>query len=163
MGLKQLLVLAAFIVIGNAVFVFAGGLRLLEHTSTAAPAAVTLPTNAVAAFQKTLEGTVIAAIGRPQSGFTPALFLKYFPGLAATDFAGVQSNLGHYEIINGQITQVPDTGHLEPATATGAITQQGIATLLANVSHRTGINLAATGTMTQIIHAVMTPLNTSGS
>ena len=155
--MKQVLLIAALIVVGNAAFVFAGGLRLLEHTSSQTAAVVQPSATAVDAFQNALEGTVVSAMGQPKNGFTPSMFLQYFPGLAPTDFQGVQSSIGHYVIENGKVIHVIDT--TEPIhQAAGAISRQGIATLLLNVSHRTGIDLNATGTVTDIMQAITTPV-----
>jgi hypothetical protein len=158
--MKQVLLIAALIVVGNAAFVFAGGLRLLEHTSTQTAAVAAPSTGAVDAFQNAIEGTVVTNMGQPKNGFTPAMFLKYFPGLAPTDFEGVQSSIGHYTIENGKIEHVLDTTQLIHQAA-GAISRQGIATLLTNVSQRTGIDLTATGTVTDIMQAITKPIGTS--
>ncbi len=130
-------------------------LECLEHKQAkeAAELSAQVPPSVFEVFRFTLEDEVNKKLGSPVEGFEPKLFMEVFPGLAATDFEGVAATTGTYEIENGELVFVPDTTRLQHSAA-GAITQSGMATLLANVSTRTKIDLSASGTLTDIMHAI---------
>lgn len=104
-------------------------------------------------FRFTLEEEVKKKLGQPVEGYEPQMFLEVFPGLALTDFDGVESNAGLYQVENGELSFVPDASKLQHS-ASGAIGKQGLATLLENVAARTKIDLAGTGTLTDIMRAI---------
>lgn len=104
-------------------------------------------------FGVVLKEAVVNEIGQPIEGFTPNMFLEVFPGLAITDFEGVEASIGQYEIIDGGLELVTPRGALLHSAA-GAVSRRGFETLLRNVSARVQIDLAESGTITQIMEAI---------
>lgn len=109
--------------------------------------------NVVQAFATTLKMEVDHKRGVPENGYEPQMFLEVFPGLVQTDFTDVETTLGAYDIVHGQLVH-----NIPPATprhsAAKAITTRGMETLLENVSARTAINLAKDGTITELMAAI---------
>jgi hypothetical protein len=109
-----------------------------------------IPFSIQEAFRATLKDTVIKKEGIPTGGFLPEMFLRTFPGLSSTDFEGVEASIGTYTIISGALVHVLDDARPIHTTAT-AITDNGLDTLLGNISVRLGIDLRDSGTLTQIM------------
>lgn len=104
-------------------------------------------------FGVTLKEAVVAELGQPIEGFTPNMFIAVFPGLALTDFEGVEASVGQYEFVDGNLELVTPRNALMHSAA-GAVSRRGFETLLRNVSARVQINLAETGTITQIMEVI---------
>ncbi len=104
-------------------------------------------------FIATLRGDVDRVLGIPDRGYEPFMFLAVFPGLVETDFANVEASTGRYVIADGRLMHKigPDQFRHDAATA---ISAEGMKTLLTNVSLRTGIDLEAGGTITEIMAAI---------
>jgi hypothetical protein len=107
-------------------------------------------------FIYTLEEEVVDKLGRPEAGFEPSQFLAVFPGLAATDFEGVEASVGYYTIKEGQLVHELGDASLIPTEA-GAISRKGMEKLLANASARLAIDLARDGTITDLMRALVSP------
>ena len=137
----------------NAVFVFSGGLALLQQTKKQEDRTVSLRPDVVDVFRYTLEEAVDKKDGRPTDGYEPYMFLAVFPGLVETDFEGVQASIGYYTIEEGRLVHKLDDTQLIHSAAK-AITRDGIQTLLNNVATRTGIDLSGEGTITDIMSAI---------
>ncbi len=105
-------------------------------------------------FRYTLEEEVNKKMGKPVEGYEPKMFLDAFPGLAVTDFDGVQSNAGSYQVENGELKFEPDASKLQHS-ASGAIGKPGMVTLLENVATRTKIDLKGEGTVTDVMRAIV--------
>lgn len=110
-----------------------------------------LEPNETEVFRYTLEEEVVKKVGQPEVGFMPDMFLKVFPGLTASDFAGVAGVGGVYTIEAGVLTFVVDESYLVP-TDTGYIT--GYSELLQNVARRNNIDLKTNGTITDVMRVI---------
>ena len=106
-----------------------------------------------AAFRTELQGRVQEKLGMPIEGYEPSMFLQVFPGLTETDFEGVEASLGHYTIQNGELIYVQDPTKLIHSAAR-SITDEGMETLLHNVSARLKVDLIEGGTLTRIMSAL---------
>jgi hypothetical protein len=104
-------------------------------------------------FITTLRDEVDRELGEPENGYTPQQFLAVFPGLVATDFEDVDASIGKYVVVEGQLIHVipPDT---VTHSAAAAITSRGLVTLLENIAVRAGIDLAQSGTITDIMRTI---------
>ncbi len=151
--LKQILIATTAVIVFNAVFVFSGGLALLQQTKKQEERTVSLRPDVVDVFRYTLEEAVDKKDGRPTDGYEPYMFLAVFPGLVETDFEGVQASIGYYTIEEGRLVHKLDDTQLIHSAAK-AITRDGIQTLLNNVATRTGIDLSGEGTITDIMSAI---------
>lgn len=139
----------------NIGFIYAGGSTWLQShvgTTTVTPPQVDPVMAEVFIF--TLEEEVRKKIGQPSQGYEPAMFLEVFPGLAETDFEGVEASIGYYAIEQGRLTHKLDESKLIHAAA-GAVTRRGMETLLHNIAARTNINLQSTGTITDIMSVLI--------
>lgn len=105
------------------------------------------------AFRNALQSEVREKIGTPIEGYEPSMFLQVFPGLAKTDFEGVEASIGYYTIKNGELVHELDPTRLVHSAA-GAVTNRGMDTLLQNVSMRLKVDLSTDGTLTRIIEAL---------
>jgi len=89
-------------------------------------------------FIQTIESETIARVGQPIEGFEPSMFMLAFPGIIPSDFNGVESQQGIYQVSNGAIAFVlTDSG--PEHSASRAITPSGMKTLLENISVRLNI------------------------
>ncbi|MDP3880664.1 MAG: hypothetical protein Q8Q32_00575, partial [bacterium] len=104
-------------------------------------------------FANQMNAKAVAQVGQPIEGFTPDMFMQAFPGLVASDFQGVEAALGVYQVQNGQINFIY-TANTPPHSAERAITEQGMQTLLANVSSRLGISTTSQAQIDKIIRAL---------
>jgi len=104
-------------------------------------------------FASTLREAVDRERGQPTEGYTPRMFIAVFPGLVVTDFEGVESSIGKYVVVEGELVHVTPPGRpLHSAAA--AVSNQGLATLLTNVAKRTQIDLTQDGTITDIMRVI---------
>ncbi len=86
-------------------------------------------------FQEQMITLSIADIGQPIEGFDNNLLIMAFPGLTQSDFSGVESFEGYYEIQNGEAVFVRSQD--QPiSSAERTISEKGYATLLENISAR---------------------------
>ena len=113
-----------------------------------------IPLEVQYAFKTTLKNEVNTKIGVPIEGYEPVMFLKVFPGLAETDFEGVEASIGHYTIEEGRLVHKTDTTKLIHSAAK-AITDRGLDRLLGNIAVRLKVDLTQNGTLTEIIEAIV--------
>lgn len=152
--MKNILIAVVAVLIFNVIFVFSGGLDLLVKTEQKESIPLAVSPNVVDVFKFTLEEEVQKKIGMPVEGYEPQMFLQVFPGLADTDFEGVDASSGYYTVDNGKIAlKLDDSGLVH--SAAGAITRDGIETLLYNVANRIGVDLKGEGTITDIMAAIV--------
>ncbi len=139
----------------NVAFWYVGGTdRIAPYlTSDPAPSVHTDPV-LTDVFVYTLEEEVQRKIGQPIEGYEPSMFLEVFPGLAETDFEGVEASIGFYTISQGRLVHELGTPELVHSAA-GAVTRRGMETLLHNVASRLEIDLARDGTITDIMRALL--------
>ncbi len=152
--MKNILIAVVAVLVFNALFVYSGGLELLVRTEQKEHTRVRINTDVVDVFRFTLEDEVRKKRGIPIEGYEPHMFLEVFPGLVETDFEGVQASIGHYTIEEGRLVHKLDDTQLVHSAAT-AVTREGMETLLSNVSKRTGVDLNADGTITDIMSALI--------
>lgn len=104
-------------------------------------------------FITTLRETVNRQLGQPIEGYTPDMFIAVFPGLVATDFEDVEASIGKYVVVEGQLVHVTPPG--QPIhSAASAVSSRGLITLLQNVANRAQIDLAYSGTITDIMRVI---------
>ena len=91
--------------------------------------------NVVLAFTNTLHSEVDRIYGVPDNGYEPYMFMHTFPGLAPTDFEGVEASIGHYLVEDGLLQhKIPSSALRHDAAK--AITTRGMEVLLDNVATR---------------------------
>ena len=113
-----------------------------------------IPYDVQQVFQTTLQNAVQTKYGMPTDGYEPYMFMAVFPGLTESDFEGVQASIGVYTMQDGRLVHKTDNTRLiHPAAK--AVTDVGMNTLLANISVRLGVDLSTTGTLTQIMNALV--------
>lgn len=143
------------LVAANLAFIYFGGANWVEEQFFAAePAPVMLDPLLTEVFIFTLEEEVRKKQGLPEGGYVPQMFLDSFPGLAETDFEGVEASVGYYSLNeSGRIELELRDATLVHETP-GAISRSGMETLLNNIAKRTGIDLQRTGTITDIVRVL---------
>lgn len=152
--MKNILIAVVAVLVFNAIFVYSGGLSLLMKSEQQDVSPERLQTSVVDVFRFTLQEEVQKKVGMPVEGYEPQMFLQVFPGLVETDFDGVQASIGQYEIQEGRLVHVLDESKLAHSAA-GAITREGIETLLTNVTNRIGVDLNTDGTITDVMGALI--------
>lgn len=113
-----------------------------------------IPIEVQSAFASALKTEVDSTLGKPIEGYEPFMFLEVFPGLTETDFEGVQASIGKYTMQDGRLVHSPDNTKLIHSAAK-VLTDEGLYTLLANVSVRLGIDLTKGGTLTEVMQALV--------
>lgn len=106
-----------------------------------------------AAFRTALQEAVDQNLGKPIEGYEPSMFLSAFRGLSESDFEGVEASIGHYTMEEGRLIHKMDNARLIHSAAK-SVTNQGMDTLLENISQRLSIDLSNGGTLTQIMNAL---------
>ncbi len=86
-------------------------------------------------FITRMRAETVERVGQPIEGFEPSMFMQAFPGLIASDFADVDALIGLYRYQDGQV-MYDLNGEPELHSAARAISDEGMAQLLANVSAR---------------------------
>lgn len=148
--MKNVLIVAAMLVVFNAILVFSGALDSLLQVNEETQPEVKTDQTIVDAFAFTLHDEVDKKLGHPIEGYEPQMFLSVFPGLTETDFNGVEASIGTYVVENGKLGHHMDNTGLVHSAA-GAVTRKGMNTLLENVVRRAEIDLSIDGTLTDII------------
>lgn len=150
----KVVILILVLVVANAAFIYAGGASWVESRFMASPEPTLIPDPVlVDVFVFTLEEEVRKKRGLPEEGYQPDMFLEVFPGLTATDFDGVEASVGRYTFTDGRLSLEVSDGGLVHETP-GAISRQGMETLLYNIAKRTGIDFKTTGTITDIVRVI---------
>lgn len=152
--MKLVLAMVLMLIVFNGVFVFSGGLTRLQKVSDVSEVPIRVKADIVDVFRFTLEDEVRKKRGQPIEGFVPNMFLEAFPGLVASDFDGVEASIGYYQMVEGKLSHQLGQPALVHSAA-GVVSQEGIVTLLKNVTKRLGIDLQATGTITEVITALV--------
>lgn len=154
--MRTFLLMAAVLGVLNLAFVYVGGITwLTTNVPQLAPRAEHMRTDAVTldVFAFTLEEEVRKKIGQPVNGFEPSMFLEVFPGLAETDFEGVEASIGYYTMEDGRLVhKLDETKLIHPAAK--AVSHHGMEILLHNVATRIGVNLQTDGTITDVMRAL---------
>lgn len=125
----------------------------IEYTEPKPTTSYYSPTEAAQLLGDTLREEVDRQIGVPIEGYEPQMFLSIFPGLAATDFEGVQASIGKYVVVEGQLVHVLPPNVLVHSAA-ASVTQRGVETLLINIAARNQIDLQNGGTLTDVMNAI---------
>jgi len=91
--------------------------------------------NLAAYFEERMMTFGVADVGQPIEGFDVGLLMMAYPALETSDFQGVETYEGVYEVRGGEAIFVRRSG--EPFTsAAQTVSSEGYATLLENVSAR---------------------------
>lgn len=106
-------------------------------------------------FEEQLTTRGVADIGQPIEGFDANLLILAFPGLVPTDFSGVQTLEGHYEISDGELAFVRREGAMV-SSAERMLVAEGYALLLANLSQRLRMPVATEAEVDALIDAIDT-------
>lgn len=150
--MKNFLMALGVLMVFNVLFIYLGGLSLFMKTEPVTQGTA-VSADVVDVFRFTLEDEVRKKIGAPSEGFEPYMFLEVFPGLVETDFKGVASSVGGYLIVDGRLVHKLDDTKLVHSAAK-AITRSGFQVLLANISNRIDVDLATSGTITDVMSAL---------
>lgn len=151
--MRNFLIIIGGILLLNVFFLYSGGFEYIERQFTPVEPAPGLRPEVVDTFKNTLEARVREEVGTPIEGYEPSMFLQVFPGLAESDFNGVEASIGKYVLNNGQLQYQPDGTKLVHSAA-GAITRRGMETLYRNVADRAGIDLSGGGTLTDVMRVI---------
>ena len=90
-------------------------------------------------FADRMVALAIEDVGMAIEGFDDNLLHMAYPGLMASDFDGVETLEGHYEIKNGESVFVRDQ-KMPVSSAERTISEGGYKTLLNNLSERLNMN-----------------------
>lgn len=107
-------------------------------------------------FRFTLEDEVRKQSAVSEVGYTPDLLLQTFPGLVESDFDTVSASGGAYRVENGSLIFTRRELDLVPEIV-GGLDRTGYQQLLQNVTKRLSIDLAADGTLTDVITTIARP------
>jgi hypothetical protein len=115
-------------------------------------------------FTDTTRAKVVAQIGQPIEGFTPEMFMEVYSGLVASDFEGVEAINGKYVMENGRAVFKLQVSEGDPITsADGAIENEGMRTLLANIGARLGADVLTQGDVDAIIMVISSDAQGGGN
>lgn len=112
-----------------------------------------LPEEALNDFTERVRNKVITELGQPIEGFEPFMFLRVYPGLEETDFDNVDALIGVYKYEDGELSYDLQ-GEMEAHSAARAISDEGMATLLTNISERLNVDLAEDGAINKVIESI---------
>lgn len=91
----------------------------------------------------------------PIEGYDAGLLMSAYPGFITTDFEGVETFEGHYELVGGELQyKRTSTGPVSSAETT--ISTEGYTTLLSRVSERLSIPIESTEDIDSIIEKINT-------
>ena len=148
--MRNFIIIILSVIILNGVLLYSGGFAYIKDRFTPEPPDTNLTPDVVDTFRATIEKEVRDKIGMPIEGYEPQMYLDVFPGLAATDFDGVEASIGKYVLIEGQLEH--QMGEVELVhSAAGAISRKGVETLYSNIADRTGIDIKNDGTLTDVM------------
>ena len=112
----------------------------------------------------------IASLGAmPIEGFDADFLMGAFPSLVASDFRGVETFEGYYEVANGEVQFVRDRNVQSISTAERTISSVGFGTLLSNLSTRLNMKITTKAEVDAIVESLDTSerlelkLNESGT
>jgi len=103
-------------------------------------------------FRKDLIALGVERVGQPIEGFDAFLLMQAFPGLVASDFDGVETLEGRYEVRDGVIVFKRTQGR---SSAEQTVSGEGYATLLENLSVRLNISLGDPRAIKMIIENII--------
>jgi len=144
------------LVFGLSVYLWWSGQLVVQYVSNSASEMQLSTEEEATLFATTVRAAVDAELGQPTEGYEPGMFLAVYPGLAATDFEGVEASIGKYVVVEGQLVHVtpPD---VPLHSAVKAISNRGLRTLLENIATRGQIDLAGRGTITEVFDTLTLP------
>ncbi|PIR85118.1 hypothetical protein COU15_02590 [Candidatus Kaiserbacteria bacterium CG10_big_fil_rev_8_21_14_0_10_45_20] len=113
-------------------------------------------------FQEQIVERGVADIGMPIEGFSGGLLIQAYPGLEVSDFEGVQTFEGHYEVSSqGQLAFVRDNEEGPVTSAETTVSKEGYATLLENISARLEVPVYTLEDIDAILEEINTRENIS--
>lgn len=93
-------------------------------------------------FREELQRAGVERVGHPIEGFNAFIYLEAFPGFEESDFDGVQSLEGIYQLDGEKLEYVRTAGNLV-TSAESTLSEEGYSTLLENFSKRVGIEVVS--------------------
>lgn len=150
----KFVVFAVSLLVVNIALLWTGAFSAVEQWMPFSEPTARIEQEVVDVFMFTLRDEVLKKGQMPVEGLTPAAYLAVLPGLVATDFDGVQSQIGHYAYIKGDLVHIQNRGQLVNQSAY-IVTRPGMERLLQNVLNRTGLDITADDTITDVIMTVI--------
>lgn len=103
-------------------------------------------------FTSTIQGIYIKEVGQPIEGFEPGILMSHFAGMFPEDFEGVAAEQGVYRLQDGEVMFEEND---EPKhSAGGAITDDGMKTLLKNIAARTELPVSTGSEVEELIESL---------
>ena len=96
-------------------------------------------------------------VGQPIEGFDNNLLVMAFPGLVNTDFQGVETFEGHYELKNGIVEMIRDKSS-PISSAERTVSEDGYKTLLENLVRRLNMKADSRAAIDTIIAKIDTDI-----
>ena len=152
--MRNFLIIVAGVLVVNAIVLYSGGFDYVRDKFEPSIPVEKVKPEVVIAFRTALEAKVKNEQGMPIEGFEPYMFLAAFPGLAESDFDGVEASIGKYVLVDGKLEHQLGDARLVHSAAK-AITQKGMDTLYHNVAARAGIDLSH-ATLTDVMSIITT-------
>lgn len=119
---------------------------------------VDIPVASEEYFAERMATLGVERIGQPIEGFDAFLYLSAFPALQDQDFHEVEALLGTYEFVGGALTfQERRDGPIHSAAQT--VSENGMATLLKNVSNRLEFRITDSKSVDMILENISEGLN----
>ena len=103
-------------------------------------------------FTSSIEEIYVQEVGQPIEGFEPGMYLSHFPGIRPSDFEGVIAEQGVYRVQDGEV--VLDENDEPQHSAGGAITSNGMKTLLLNIAVRTELPVATGSDVDDLLESI---------
>ncbi len=101
-------------------------------------------------FSEELQRAGVERVGQPIEGFSAFIYLEAFPGFEESDFDGVESLEGIYEVKDGKLEYKRTAGNMV-TSAEDMISEEGYATLLENFSKRVGVEVQTEGDIATLL------------
>lgn len=101
-------------------------------------------------FSEELQRAGVERVGQPIEGFSAFIYLEAFPGFEESDFDGVESLEGIYQVKDGKLEYKRTAGNMV-TSAEEMISEEGYASLLENFSKRLGVEVQTEGDIATLL------------
>jgi len=140
--------------------VLGGGFYVLQSKISAEPPVVADPLSTY--FQERMSTLGVENLGaHPIEGFDAELLLGAFPSLEPSDFRGVETFEGYYEVVDGTVNFIRTAGDMI-TSAEKTVSEKGFDTLLHNVSLRIAHSITDNSSVDALIERISKTKSTSG-
>lgn len=140
---------------GAAASVIAIILLLAVYFFSSGPKSYYNTANLAGYFEDRMVALAVEDAGQPMEGFNAPLLMRAFPGLVSSDFNGVETSGGRYELVQGDLQFIANAKSPQ-STASETLQADGYITLLNNLSKRLKIRLKNTTSVDYVIDGVNT-------